>query len=983
MKKLIYILLLLPFCVNAQIVTIPDANFKTALIAQGVDTNSDGEIQEIEAMNVTSLTVVSAGVADFTGIQSFTNLIDFFCHNNLATSLDVSNLNNLQQLRCENNLISTLNLTGCASLMTLDCHNNLLTNLDIAGLQNLIDVYLQNNPQLVTINASGCLSLNLLSLYESNVSPSSFPSLQSVDISNCSSLTYFRIVEPNLVNLNTSGCISLNIMVIQDSKLTSLDFTDLFALNSLDCYNNSLLTSLNLSGLISLTQLICVNNQLTTLNIDGCINLTYLACYDNQLTGTLNVSNFSQLFALECNNNNFSSIIASNCASLETVNYSLNQFLTSVDLSNCPSLLADGGSADDISQSALQSLNLSNCTSIEQVNVATPQIQSLNLSGCAALTMVNLSGLVSLSSLDLSGLANLQNIVANNNSLTSVNLSGCLNLNAVFFSNNNLTSINFVDSPAITEIYLDNNQLSTLDVSGNPNLQLLGLSNNPLVNLFAKNGANETISFSGNSNLQFVCVDESQVATVQADLNSVGLTSTVCNSYCSFTPGGNYNTISGTVRYDANSDGCDTNDALQSLVRINVGSTNNNQAVFTNSLGQYQRYVLQGDYSVTPILENSIWFFSTPTDATVSFPNTNSNVEVIDFCIAPTPPHTDVEVVIAPIVPARPGFNATYLITYKNKGNTIVNGQIAFNFDDAVLDFVSSTATLTTQNLGVLLFDYSNLQPLEVRSFQITLNVNSPQEIPAVNINDVLQFGAIITTDLADENSEDNIFVFNQTVVGSYDPNDITCIEGEVVPPSEIGEYLHYIINFENTGTAEAENIVVKVEVDENQFDIDSLQLLNTSHGVNARIDGNKVEFIFQEIWLDTGGHGNVLLKIKSKNNLLEGDTVAKQANIYFDYNFPIETNIANTTFEVLSNGNFAIDESITVFPNPTNSIVNINCNNNIKSVEIYDVQGRLLQTQIVDNTTASLDISNKTNGIYFAKITSENGVKVEKISKE
>lgn len=175
----------MPFCVNAQIVTIPDANFKTALIAQGVDTNSDGEIQEIEAMNVTSLTVVSAGVADFTGIQSFTNLIDFFCHNNLATSLDVSNLNNLQQLRCENNLISTLNLTGCASLMTLDCHNNLLTNLDIAGLQNLIDVYLQNNPQLVTINASGCLSLNLLSLYESNVSPSSFPSLQSVDISNC------------------------------------------------------------------------------------------------------------------------------------------------------------------------------------------------------------------------------------------------------------------------------------------------------------------------------------------------------------------------------------------------------------------------------------------------------------------------------------------------------------------------------------------------------------------------------------------------------------------------------------------------------------------------------------------------------------------------------------------------------------------------------------------------------------------------------
>ena len=42
---------------------------------------------------------------------------------------------------------------------------------------------------------------------------------------------------------------------------------------------------------------------------------------------------------------------------------------------------------------------------------------------------------------------------------------------------------------------------------------------------------------------------------------------------------------------------------------------------------------------------------------------------------------------------------------------------------------------------------------------------------------------------------------------------------------------------------------------------MDSLGLMNTSHPVDARINGNVVEFNFPSINLDSGGHGNVLLK--------------------------------------------------------------------------------------------------------------------------
>jgi hypothetical protein len=252
-----------------------------------------------------------------------------------------------------------------------------------------------------------------------------------------------------------------------------------------------------------------------------------------------------------------------------------------------------------------------------------------------------------------------------------------------------------------------------------------------------------------------------------------------------------------------------------------------------------------------------------------------------------------------------------------------------------------------------------------------------------VNIGDILNFSASVNPIAGDEIPSDNTYTYAQTVVGSYDPNDIICLEGDIVAPSEIGNYLHYNIRFENTGTAPAEFVVVKVEVNQTDFDMNSLQIMNSSDPVDARINQNIVEFIFQNIQLESGGHGNILLKIKSKNNLLVGDEVNKKANIYFDYNFPILTNDAETVFQSLNNPDFQNDASISVYPNPTNGIVTVNCNNSIKSIQLYDVQGRLLQTNLVNENETTIDVSTKSKGVYFLKILSDKGMKVEKIVRE
>jgi hypothetical protein len=259
-------------------------------------------------------------------------------------------------------------------------------------------------------------------------------------------------------------------------------------------------------------------------------------------------------------------------------------------------------------------------------------------------------------------------------------------------------------------------------------------------------------------------------------------------------------------------------------------------------------------------------------------------------------------------------------------------------------------------------------------------------ETPAVNNGDVLNYTTSITTTNTDETPNDNTFTLNQTVVGSYDPNDKTCLEGEIVDPSMVGEYVHYVIRFENTGTFPAENIVVKDMIDLAKFDIATLVPLKGSHDFFTRIKDNKVEFIFENINLDFNdatNDGYVAFKIKTKSTLVIGDTFSNNSNIYFDYNFPITTNTYTTTIAALSTQNFEFVYEFTLYPNPAKEALNIQSKNGfeIKSIEIYNLLGQVVLA--VPNTTSAIDVSSLTRGNYFIKVNTSNGTSNTKFIKE
>ena len=603
-------------------------------------------------------------------------------------------------------------------------------------------------------------------------------------------------------------------------------------------------------------------------------------------------------------------------------------------------------------------------------------IDELNLLGNS---IVNLAG--------VSSFNNLKKLDCSFNQLVVLDVTSLTSLIELKCQNNQIASLDVTMLVNLLKLNCSFNPITTLDVSNSPNLISLICTDTNATKLFLKNGSNDFLmngQIGNNPNLVYVCIDQFNMLLAQ---NQVG-SSVEVNTYCTFTPGGNYYTITGNIIFDADNNGCDATDLPQNNVRVNINDGTTTGATFVSNTGNYNFYTQAGSFDLTTDLENPTWFTASPITATIHFVNNNNNVTTQDFCISANGIHNDLEVVISPVMIARPGFDASYNIVYKNKGNQPLSGNVSFDYDDAVLDFVSSIVVPNTQTTGNLTWDYSNLMPFESRSILVTLNVNAPTETPAVNINDLLAFNAIITPVSGDEFPDDNSFSYVQTVVGAYDPNNIICIEGSVVAPATIGNYLHYAINFENTGNFEAENVVVKTTIDPAKFNINSLQLISTSAPVEARITNDIVEFIFKNINLPrssgnppVGGHGDVLFKIKTKPTLTAGSSVMNTAGIYFDYNFPINTNMATTTFANLSNSIFLKDDSISVFPNPTNSVVNINSKSEILTIELYDVQGRILETLVGNNR--KIDISDKTNGIYFLKITTEKGSKVERIIRE
>lgn len=294
---------------KAQIVNIPDPNFKSYLLQDAlINTNGDGEIQVAEASAYNwRVNCNGKWITDLTGIEAFTNLTILHCYNNPLTSLDLSQNVNLIELACSNNQLTTLNLSQNVNLVELVCADNQLTSLDVS-FHVMLEKLVCSNNQLTTLDLSQNVSLKSLYLDDNY-----------------------------LVNLDLSQNTVLMILYTQRNQLTSLDLQQNISLVKAYCSFN-LLASLDLhtSQNTSLIYLSCYGNQLTYLDLSQNIGLEIVDCFLNQLT-TLGVGQKPNLKTLYCNANYIQSLDVSQCTSLEILICNEN-YIESLDVSSCVKL---------------------------------------------------------------------------------------------------------------------------------------------------------------------------------------------------------------------------------------------------------------------------------------------------------------------------------------------------------------------------------------------------------------------------------------------------------------------------------------------------------------------------------------------------------------------------------------------------------------------------------------------------------------------
>ncbi|MFH2143441.1 MAG: T9SS type A sorting domain-containing protein [Bacteroidota bacterium] len=327
MKKTIFTLLIILFyqCTYAQILNIPDLLFKNAILNEnpGVDLNSDWQIQISEANAYTGCLDVSGyNITDLTGIEEFINIDTLNCYFNQLSSINLSNNINLIRLNCSHNSLNSLDISNNTLLVELNCQSNYITALNVDNNLNLIELWCANN-QISILNLDNNIALELI---------------------NCP--------QNQIAGLNVSNNTNLTTLLCNTNLLTSLNVDNNILLSQLTCNNNDLGT-LNVSNNINLVDLHCGNTDITSLDVSNNLALVELECTNNAL-GVIILSNNTLLEKLVCFNIQISSINLSNNTNLNYLNCGYNN-LTELDVSNNPLLYYLAVSGNNI-----QSLNVMN-----------------------------------------------------------------------------------------------------------------------------------------------------------------------------------------------------------------------------------------------------------------------------------------------------------------------------------------------------------------------------------------------------------------------------------------------------------------------------------------------------------------------------------------------------------------------------------------------------------------------------------------------
>nr|WP_297334798.1 choice-of-anchor J domain-containing protein [Flavobacterium sp.] len=444
------------------------------------------------------------------------------------------------------------------------------------------------------------------------------------------------------------------------------------------------------------------------------------------------------------------------------------------------------------------------------------------------------------------------------------------------------------------------------------------------------------------------------------------------------------NTLTGTVTFDADGDGnCEEGDIVPFVpIAVNIDGLFA-YYTYTDMNGEYTVYNI-GDGESTIILQPEPQSFFPATEAVTVSVNFNGSVteETADICLEQPESVTDASITLTPIGAARPGFHAFYQLTVRNNGSELLNNVIAtVTFDDNRFDYTSSEGNSAATG-NTITFTIGDMAAFAAENYVIDLYTLAP---PTNVGGEMVNFTLEVTHNETDDLPDDNTAVMQQTIINSWDPNDIIVHEGPEILLEQADDYLTYTIRFQNTGTASAINVRLENELDE-KLDWDTFQPIAASHYYTVNREEGDLEFLFNDINLpddesdEPGSHGFVTYRIKPQSTVVLGDIFYNGAGIFFDFNEPVITNTAETEIVAETSGlTDALQNKVSVYPNPVVNYLNINTyGSELQNITVYDLNGR----KCLNGSGKKMDVSSLKIGLYLVKITTDKGTSTQKIIK-
>ncbi|GAA3523984.1 T9SS type A sorting domain-containing protein [Aquimarina addita] len=809
--------------------------------------------------------------------------------------------------------------------------------------------------------------------------------IQVSEALNTTSINIYNIDQNNQDQLYLFGLNefkNLENLSIYEYDIIGFDVSDFEALRALDLYKCNL-ESIDISENQNLTNLTLLSNSLSSIDVSQNTNLVNLNLSNNNLT-SIDVFNLNTLEVLDLRYND----------NMETIDVSNNLKLTK--------LLFD--------RSIITDLDVTQNTDLVELQFGNSDLSSIDLTKNLELEKLNIYG-NEFTEIDISNNTNIVELSVSSNNLTEIDLSPLKLLEKVWLRDNDFESVDFSMNSELKYIYLSsNNSLTNIDISKNPKLEWLNLISTALEHIDVsdksllrylifwgspnlrtvnmKNGNNVNFS-SGAVNirdlplLETICVDDIAYAQETFTVEDVEF------NYIDDCNASQENTISGTINFDLNNTNCSNSNPLENIL-IEVSSGDKKYSTLSKNNGAYSIGIPNIGDLIVSIVGGLGDEHIVPNNETVIFTEFG-NTEIVDFCIE-AQPKDDLSIKILPIDEVRPGFTARYDIVYENNGTSVTNGKITLEFDQNLQNIELVEPNYSSLVGNKITWNFFDLQAYQTNTIHIDFIVTAP---PTVNGDDILTYTANVSSTKADETPNDNSFTLEQLVVNSFDPNDKRVLQGTSIYIDETNEYLDYIVRFQNTGTASAINVIIEDILDAN-LDWNTFQMVSASHDYILKItDGNKIEFIFENINLpdsttdEQGSNGYVSFKIKPKDIVVLGDIIEGSANIYFDFNLPIVTNLVSTQIierPVLSvRENFVTENTFKLFPIPiTDNKLHIK---NDLDFEVLKSSFIMLSGKVLDCIPISsskseivLDTFHISSNLFFLKLETNNGVFIKKV---